>query len=467
VRIRGPRPVVLLATTGSGLLASCVYFNTLYNAEASYREAEDLRLAGRDSALQERYREVVAKATNGYQEDEEGRWADDALLLMAKAHLRLGNVPEASRALALVLEVSDDPDVRGQAALYRGALAVSAGETVRGLLLLDQAITDVDEPIHRAEGHLWRARAQLTQGLVDQGWRELDRAAETHKSHVVPVGFEKIAWGFVLPDLTRIHEGVQTLIFTRGAESYSDSIHSVVRRFAARWGAESAVVLLDNAQDADWSRMERDRLLMARAWLAHDSGDMARASEDARSVASGAGEEAFAARVSMAKWELVEAEYVDDLAPLRSVLLPAVSFEEAQTLLNAIRRVELLTEYGHHGEPVALIAAAEISRDVLAAPRLSSALFQIYADLVPDAPWSAKALLAAMALTTDPAQRRMLDRRLDALPGDAYVRYARKGHSMAGLEELESRLQEMLDPLLEGVDEELTARRQLTGVPEN
>ena len=238
MRIRGPRPVVLLTTTGSGLLASCVYFNTLYNAEASYREAEDLRLAGRDSALQERYREVVAKATNGYQEDEEGRWADDALLLMAKAHLRLGNVPEASRALALVLEVSDDPDVRGQAALYRGALAVSAGETVRGLLLLDQAITDVDEPIHRAEGHLWRARAQLTQGLVDQGWRELDRAAETHKSHVVPVGFEKIAWGFVLPDLTRIHEGVQTLIFTRGAESYSDSIHSVVRRFAARWGAE-------------------------------------------------------------------------------------------------------------------------------------------------------------------------------------------------------------------------------------
>ena len=114
--ISGPRQAVTLATLASGLLAGCVYFNTLYNAEALYREAEDLRLAGQDSVVDEWYREVVAKATKGYQADEEGAWADDALLLIAKAQLRLGANSEASRALERVLEISSDPDVRAQAA---------------------------------------------------------------------------------------------------------------------------------------------------------------------------------------------------------------------------------------------------------------------------------------------------------------------------------------------------------------
>ena len=465
MRSARPSHVVVLAAVGSGVFAGCIFNNTLYNAEGLYQEAEDLRLADQDTASAARYREVVAKATKGYRADEDGGWADDAFLLIAKAQFRLGATSEASRALERVLEISDDPAVRAQAALYRGALAVSVGETVRGLALLDDAIERVDAPIDRAEGHLWRARALLDRGLVAQGWRDLDRAGETHNGHVVPAGFERIAWGFALPDLTRIHQGVQTLIFTSGAQVYGDSIRSLVRRFADRWGPGSAVVLLANAEDAHWSREERDRLLMTRAWLAYDAGDLVRAREDARSVGSGVGEQASAARVTLARWRLAEAEQMDDLAPLRAILLPAVAFEGAQAILNAIRRVERLREYGLEGEPVALIAAAEISRDVLIAPRLSAALFLAYAVAVPEAPWSGKALLAARELTADRAQRKWLDELLEALPEDVYVRYARKGRVGAELGELEARLQETLDSLIERVDEELAARRQLAGVP--
>ena len=134
-------------------------------------------------------------------------------------------------------------------------------------------------------------------------------------------------------------------------------------------------------------------------------------------------------------------------------------------LLNAIRRVELLTEYGLEDEPIAFIAAAEISRDVLVAPRLSVWLFQAYTAVAPGAPWSGKALLAAKELTAEPAGRGWLDERLDELPEDLYVRYARKGHSGAELAELEVQLQTALDLLIERVDEELAARRQLAGVP--
>ncbi len=465
MRFSGPRHVVAFATVGSGLFASCAFNNTLYNAEALYREAEDLRLTGQESAVRERYQDVVAKATKGYESDEDGGRADDALLLIAKAQLRLGEIQEANRALERALQISEDPDVRAQAVLYQGAVAVAAGETARGIALLDEALVGIDEPIHQAEGYLWRARAQLEQGMVEQGWLDLDRAAEAHSAHVVQADLERVAWGFTLPDSTRIHQGIQALLLTSRAQVYGDSIRSLVRRFADRWGAGSAVVLLDGTEDARWSGEERNRLLMARAWLSYEAGDTRRAKQDARRVGSGVGEQAWNARVTLARWMLAEAEKVDDLAALRSVLLPAVTSDEAQTLLNAIRRVELLAEYGFDGEPVALIAAAEISRDGLAARRLSAVLFQAYAGAVPDGPWGAKALLAARELTTNPAERERLDERLDELPGDPYVRYARKGHDVPELGELENRLQAELDPLIARVDEELTARRQLVGVP--
>jgi tetratricopeptide (TPR) repeat protein len=447
---------------GSGLFAGCVY-NTLYNAEALYREAEDLRLAGQDSALSERYREVVAKATKGYESDEDGGRADDALLLMAKAQLRLGAIAEAKQTLERVLEISDDPDLRRQAALYRGVAAVAAGEMMRGIELLDEAIAAIDEPNDRAEGHLWRARARLQQGMAGQGWQDLDRVGEANSGFVVQAGLERVAWGFALSDLTRINQGIEALLLTSRAEVFGDSIRSLVRRFADRWGAGSAVVLLDGTEDAHWSREERNRLVMTRAWLSHEAGDTTRAKQDARRVGSGVGEQASDARVTLARWTLAEAENVSDLAALRSVLLPAVTSEEARMLLDAIRRVELLAEYGFDGEPVALIAAAEISRDGLAARLLAAALFQAYAEAVPDARWCAKALLAARDLATDPAARQKLDERLDRSPGDPYVRYARKGHDVPELGELEYRLQAELDPIIERVDQQLTARRQLAG----
>ena len=465
MRTHRPRHVVALTVLGSGFLVGCIFNNTIHNAESLYGEAENLRLAGQDSAGSVRYHEAVAKATKGYRADEDGRWADDALLLIAKAQLRLGEIPDANRALEQVLEISTDPDVRGQAALYRGALAVSVGETARGLALLDDAIEGIDARTYRAEAHLWRARAFFQQGMVEQGWQDLDRAGEAHIRQAVPADLERVAWGFEVPDLTRIHQGIQALILMSRAQAYSDSISSLARRFADRWGPRSALVLLDNAEDARWSRDARDRLLMTRAWLAYEAGDMDRARKDARSVGSGLGERAAGARVTLARWSLTEAETVEQLAPLRTVLFPAVTSKEAQAILNAIRRVELLTEYGLDEEPIALVAAAEISRDVLAARRLSAALFQAYAAAAPDALWSGKALLASRELTTDPAQRRWLDQRIEALSGDAYVRYARDGHSGPELGALESGLQGTLDQLLARVDEELSARRQLTGVP--
>ena len=152
MRISRPRGAVVFAALGSGLLAGCFYYNTLYNAEDLYRQAETLRLGGQNSGLGVQYREVVEKASRGYQADEEGGRADQALLLIGKAHFRLGEITEARQALERVLEISEDSDVRAQAALYRGVVAVAVGETARGVALLDVALEDLTEPTDRAEG---------------------------------------------------------------------------------------------------------------------------------------------------------------------------------------------------------------------------------------------------------------------------------------------------------------------------
>jgi len=437
----------------------------MYNAKELYRETELARLAGQDTALSERYAEVIAKATRAYREDEQGKWSDDALLLIGQAQLRRGSLREAQEALEDALAVSDDPVVRRQATLYLGAVDVAAGRPAMGAPLLDEALVEITDPMIKAEGHLWRARALLQQGYVEQGWWDLDRVAESHRTHVAPAGLERLIWGIALGDSARTLGGVQALIFSSNARVYGDSIRQLLHQAAERWSPSVSADVMVNAERAHWSRTERDRLLLTRARFAFEAGDTMQALADVRRVGGGVGEQAFDARVTLARWRLADADQVEGFAQVRSGLLPAVAALEAQSLLNGMRRVELLVDYGRRGAPTAYFAAAEIARDVLDAPRIAAALFRAFADDQSDSPWSGKALLAARALVVGPAEREWLDDRLAALPGNAYVRYARQGDEGPDLADLEGRLQAALDEVLARADEELVARRLLVGEP--
>lgn len=463
---RGSVPRTLLVSTcASLLLTGCVYFNTVYNAKELYRETELARLAGQDTALAERYREVIDKASRAYSEDAGGKWSDDALLLIGQAQLRRRALREAEEAFESVLEATDNPVVRRQATLYLGAVDVASGRPALGAPLLDEALVTVVDPLVKAEGHLWRARALLQQGYVDQGWWDLDRVAEAHRTHMASAGLERLIWGIALGDSARTLEGVQTLIFTSNARAYGDSIRRLLHAAAERWSPAVSADVMVNAERARWSRIERDRLLMTRAEFAYEAGDTVRALADVRRVGGGVGEQAVDARVMLASWRLAEAEGVERFDQVRPVLLPAVGAVEAQELLNGMRRVELLVGYGRRGDRFALFAAGEIARDVLNAPRIAADLFVAYAEDQSGAPWSGKAILAARSLVARPADRRALDALLSALPGNAYVRYAREGDEGPDLAEFETRLQAELDEILVRADEELTARRLLIGGP--
>ena len=90
-------------------------------------------------------------------------------------------------------------------------------------------------------------------------------------------------------------------------------------------------------------------------------------------------------------------------------------------------------------DPIAWFAAAEIARDDLEARALARGLFLAYANADPDDPWVPKALLAALAVTSDDADRAWLLGRLETHSVSPYVLAAR-GAPAPGFEALEEEL---------------------------
>ena len=133
--------------------------------------------------------------------------------------------------------------------------------------------------------------------------------------------------------------------------------------------------------------------------------------------------------------------------------------------MNSIRRIRCLVDRALGGDRLGFFAAAQESRDVLAAYVLAVALFQAYADLDPGSPWVGKALLSALPLTADAMEQTAIESRIGALPVDAYVRYARRGVRDGSLGPLEAELQRMLDSLLTTMEADLVQRRLLVSDP--
>ena len=100
--------------------------------------------------------------------------------------------------------------------------------------------------------------------------------------------------------------------------------------------------------------------------------------------------------------------------------------------------MESLTDLGYE-QPLAFFAAAELARDRLGAEYVARGLFIAYAAAAPYEPWSQKALLAALNITPDPADRAWLKERLETNPNSPYVLAASGGPS-AGYQQLEEEL---------------------------
>lgn len=442
-------PLLLLAGSLT-VLGGCVYFNGLYNAERLFGEAERMRRLGQEQEATERYATVVEKASRSYRREDDGKWADDALYLVGRAYMRQGDYLRARAALERTVLITDSEEIRAGATLYLGAVAAFAGNPTQGIALLNQALRTLEPGRLRGEGHLWRARVLLSLGQVDAGWWDLDRAGEEDATLVTAAELERLVWGVAHGDSARAGHGVRGLLSSAEGAGRVDTLHALVEDAGEAWGPGTAASLLAGAEDAPWPNEARDRTLLLRASLRLQAGDSAAAAADAEAVASGVGPMATRARLWLAGVVLERARRIEDLDRARPVLLPAVGHPRVLEVLETIRKLELLdARAAEDGVAVALFAAGELARDELGAPHLARNLFLRYAGGADDPTWAGKALLAALTLSRDDAEREMLLDRIRARPSDPYLRAAVDGHvQSAEYERLELELQYALSAVV-------------------
>ncbi len=420
------------------LWAGCVYYNALYNAEHVFAQGEAERAAGRDSLARARYLEVVEKAAKGYRMEPTGEWADDALLLLGRAYLRIGDLRAARATLERAEQITDDDQVRLSARVYLGAAYVEAGELEAAIPLLNEALRGLRPGPIRAEGHLWRARALLAHDEPDAGWWDLDQAAAGPAGVRVAAALDGVAWGVRTNRPERAKASMDRLLAESSAGQSPDTVVALLGMAAEQVGPIAAVSLLGAVDTTRWGPVARGRIRLVQADLLRLAGDTLGARRVVSRVADGFGDAAVRARTELARWRLAGAQDLVDARDAGTVLLPAAADSEAAKLLASLGEMNALAAAGLEN-PLGLFGAAEVARDQLGAPGLARGLFLAYADQDPDAPWSAKALLAALALTEDEGGRAWLRGRLEGRADSPYVLAAR-GEPAPELEPLEEEL---------------------------
>lgn len=420
------------------LAAGCVYYNSLYNAEDLFHQGERAHREGQDSLARARFAAVVVKAGKGYRLEPDGEWADDALLLLGRAYLRLGDVRRARAALEQAAALATETDVRLAAELYLGVSYVVGGDPEAAFVLLDHALRGLPSGPWAAEGHLWRARMLLAAEEVDAGWWDLDQAGAMDRAVRVDAALERVGWGVKRDYQERASEGVNRLLSYSEAGQRVDTILALVEGASARWGPEFAVALLVGADSARWQRNSRGRIRLGRVRFLRAMGDTAAAQAEVRRVAGGYGASAADARMDLARFQLDRAQNLQDATDALPILLPALSFPEVAALVGDVEELARLADRGLT-DPLSWFAAGEVARDRLSAPGLARGLFLAYADQVPSDPWVPKALLAAMDMTSDEGGRAWLRGRLEGRADSPYV-LASRGEPAPGLEDLEEEL---------------------------
>ena len=432
--------------TGATLLGGCAYYNTLYNAERAFADAQRAELRGDRGAATAAYATTIEKARRSLKRDSTGRWSDDARYLIGRAHFGRGDYRAARDELQRVIRDSPDAELRTAALAYAGAAELQLGDAGSAARLLSQAIdAGLDEQTH-AFARLWRGRAYLRLDRGEEGLADLDVAAQGDASIALPARGERVSWAIRRGDLERAGRAFVDLLAAQNLGTWRDSLRVFAAEATTRFGPVDAERFVATAA-VGAARDVRGELTLLQAELRALAGDTAGAATLAIDVGERSTDTlALRARIAGARWLLAGVDRIEALSEPRNVLLPALALPEAQSLVRSIRMLAVLVARAER-EPLALFAAGEIARDELAAPRLARALFFQYAQAASGTLWSGKALLAVRALGPAPEQAPELERLLATSVDNLYLAAARGPVSSDRYQNAEERLQRSLTVL--------------------
>lgn len=433
------------AVLGVVVLAGCAYYNTLYNAERLYAEAEGLRQSGRDSLARARYQDVIRKTADAYRGRPTGDEAARMLFLLGRAQLQVGQPREAQAALLQAASLATEPGLRPQILVSVASASARVGERAEALGQLAEAFDGGLTGRTLGEAYLLRGRLQLTEGNAPDGWNDLEQAVASDVSMAVDVGVEGLRWGVARRDLGRARSALGLLLLEPEGVERLDTISSLISAAAVVWSPSVAATMLGDVESSAWESAARSRLELQQATLLLRAGDEEAAEAEAWRVARGRGESVVLARLLLADWQLSRARDFGEAQAVVPILLPVGDDPRAAALLDAIEDLDRYAGIGLD-QPLGWFAAAEVARDRLNAPILARGLFLAYADTDPSDSWAPKALLAALDASRDPEDRSWLRGRLEAHRDSPYVQAAWGGAAW-GFDDLEEELRVRLSEI--------------------
>jgi TolA-binding protein len=182
-------------TAVAGLLvAGCAYFNTLYNAEQKYAEAEKANRtqqrsgsataggapsgATNPNALM--YDEVIEKCKKMIARYPDSRHVDDAMLLIGKSLYAIGRYDEAVAALDSLESRYPDTNLLGDGRFLKGKSLVSAKHYEAAVQVLRHFIDEHRKHDSRPEAFYLLCTSLMQMGLSEDAVTALERLEKDH-----------------------------------------------------------------------------------------------------------------------------------------------------------------------------------------------------------------------------------------------------------------------------------------------
>ena len=147
----------LFPITVSLLLSSCAYFNTFYNAEKYYKEANKLRLEKSDKAIPLRaidnYGKTIQKCKVVLSDYPESKYVNDAILLMAKSQFYRSEYDDAISNLKIIYTKGSVQQV-AEAKYWSSVCKWKKGKTQTAINELQEIIKISNDNNIKAQCHL-------------------------------------------------------------------------------------------------------------------------------------------------------------------------------------------------------------------------------------------------------------------------------------------------------------------------
>jgi TolA-binding protein len=140
------RPLVALgAAVALSVGVGCAYFNTLYNAKKSFREAQEtprVKDGSVSGQAQERYKVTIEKCEALIASYPKSKYVDDAVLLIGKCLYEQGEYGDAIARLDQLKTVSDDNDLKREGRLYEAKSYAGKGDLEAVVLVAEQLVDE-------------------------------------------------------------------------------------------------------------------------------------------------------------------------------------------------------------------------------------------------------------------------------------------------------------------------------------